>query len=85
MKKRFVVLTLTVAIILISGCSAVNDTADRFLSQMASGSAAPASTAVSGSSISVCFPRAGQDAEEKLIEEIKSAKSNLDAPGYVIL
>lgn len=83
MKKRFTVLTLAAAIILaFSGCSAVNDTASRFLSQTAGGTAAPAATAVSGSSISVYFPRAGQDSEEKLIEEIESAKSNLDVAIY---
>lgn len=83
MKKRFLSLFLTIALVLAcTGCSAAQGTASRLLSQTEKGSAAPAATAISGSSISVYFPRAGQDAEQKLINEIGSAKETLDVAIY---
>jgi phosphatidylserine/phosphatidylglycerophosphate/cardiolipin synthase-like enzyme len=82
MKKRFLSLVLAVTLTLgFTGCSAVQNTAGRLLSQTESGSAAPAAE-TSGSSISVYFPRAGQDAEQKLIDEISSAKKTLDVAIY---
>ncbi|WP_205703203.1 MULTISPECIES: phospholipase D family nuclease [Acutalibacteraceae] len=83
MKKRLFTLILTVTLALgISGCSAFHDTASQLFSQMENVPAAPVSAAVSGSSVSVYFPRAGQDAEGKLIEEIGSAEKRLDVAIY---
>lgn len=84
MKKRFLALiSAAVLIFTVTGCaSSFHETLNRLLSQTESGSAAPAATGISGSSISVYFPRAGQDAEGKLIEEIGSAKKTLDVTIY---
>jgi len=83
MKKRLLSLVLTVTLILaFSGCSAVQNTAGRLLGQAESGPTAPAATEISGSSILVYFPRAGQDAEQELIKEIGSAKKTLDVAIY---
>lgn len=83
MKKRLRISVLTVMLILaLSGCSAAQNTVGRLLSQTEGGSAAPAATEISGSSVSVYFPRAGQDAEQELIHEIGSAKKTLDVAIY---
>lgn len=83
MKKRFLILAIVITVAsAVTGCSPAVDSINRLLSQTGSGSAASASVAVPESSVSVCFPRAGQNAEKQLVQEIESAQNTLDVAIY---
>ncbi len=75
MKKRLFTLVFAIAFSLsLSGCASLEETLGK-----------PESTAaasVPDSSVTVYFPRAGQNAEQKLIQEIQSAKKTLDVAIY---
>lgn len=81
MKKRFFPLTFAILLaFVITGCAGAGGTLDQMLSGMDRGTPEP--VAVTDSSVSVYFPRAGQDAEGKLIQEIGSAEKTLDVAIY---